>query len=359
MTATDRLLDVALLAVPEATASTLYGMYDLLCSAGRDWNLLVDGTPGKPRIRPTIVSTDGRGFHAANGAWVEPQRALAPEPVPDVICVLEVFVAPGTCLAGRYSAEYEWLRRCYRSGATLATACTGTLLLAEAGLLDGLDATTHWGYCEALARGYPKVRVHPERALVITGEGQRIIMGGGGTSWLDVGLFLVARFLGVEEAMRLGRLYLVDWHDVGQQPFAALTRSRQVGDALIAKCQVWVAQHYDQNNPVAGMARLSGLAARTFARRFTRATGMSPMEYVQTLRLEEAKHLLEASDEPIEAVANLVGYEDASFFGRLFRRKVGLTAAQYRRRFQAMRRRLEVGAVRSPTPTLSGAAGEH
>lgn len=241
--------------------------------------------------------------------------------------------------------EYEWLRRCYSAGATLAAACTGALLLAEAGLLDGRDATTHWGYCDALASRYPKVRVHPERALVITGEGQRIIMGGGGTSWLDVGLFVVARFLGVEEAMRLARLHLVDWHEVGQQPFAALTRSRQASDALIAECQVWAAQHYDRNNPVAEMARLSGLGARSLARRFTRATGMSPMEYVQTLRLEEAKHLLETSEEPIEAVANLVGYEDTSFFGRLFRRKVGLTAAQYRRRFQALRRRLEAGAV--------------
>lgn len=90
MSRTDRLLDVALLAVPEATASTLYGMYDLLCSAGRDWSLLIEGTPGKPRIRPTIVSADGEGFHAANGAWVAPQRALSPEHVPDVVCVLEV-----------------------------------------------------------------------------------------------------------------------------------------------------------------------------------------------------------------------------------------------------------------------------
>lgn len=344
MAVPDRLLEVALLAVPEATASTVYGMYDLLCSAGRDWGLLIDGRPGNPRIRPTIVSADAKGFHAANGAWIEPQRALADGPIPDVVCVLEVFVAPGERLDGRYPAEIEWLRHCYRSGSILASACTGALLLAEAGILDGLDATTHWGYCEALARSYPKVRVHPGRALVVTGEGQRIIMGGGGTSWLDVGLFLVARFLGVEEAMRLGKLYLVDWHDVGQQPFAALARSRQSGDAVIARCQVWVAEHYDQNNPVAGMVRLSGLSARSFARRFMRATGMSPREYVQTLRLEEAKHLLEVSDASIEAVANLVGYEDASFVGRLFRRKVGLTPAQYRRRFRTMRRELEAGA---------------
>lgn len=187
---------------------------------------------------------------------------------------------------------------------------------------------------------YPRVRIHANRALVIGGDAQRLIMAGGGTSWHDLALFLIGRLVGTEEAMRVAKLHLLDWHHVGQQPFASLTRTRQVDDAVIAKCQEWIAQHYDRGAPVAAMAALSGLAERSFKRRFAKATGIAPLEYVHTLRLEEAKHSLEISDAPVEQIANDVGYEDASFFGRLFRRKVGLTPAQYRKRFRSLRRAL-------------------
>lgn len=343
MSESDKVLRVALLAVPEVTASALYGMFDLFAGVGRDWEFLVDGKAGGSPFRPMIVTATGEPFHAANAVSVEPHCSLAGLPGPELVCIPEVLVAPDDDLSARYEAETAWLAACYAQGATLASACSGALLLAEAGLLNGQDATTHWGYCDALASRHPAVRVHPERALVVTGDGQRIVMAGGGTSWHDLALFLVARFVGVDAAMRVARVWLIDWHDIGQQPFAALARARQVDDAVIAGCQAWIAEHYDEDSPVSAMMRVSGLAERSFKRRFSRATGMSPLEYVHTLRLEEAKQVLETTDLPVEAVANEVGYEDASFFGRLFRRKIGLTPAQYRKRFGAMRKALETG----------------
>lgn len=316
-------------------------MYDVLQAAGRDWSLITEGRAGEPALHPIIVSADGRKFAAPNGLRIEPHAALADVPSPDVIAVPDLMVPPEEDLSGRYPAECEWLRSRYAAGATLATACSGALMLAEAGLLDGHDATTHWAYCDAMAARYPGIRVHANRGLVTSGEGQRLVMAGGGTSWYDLALFLIARFVGSEEAMRVARLHLLDWHHVGQQPFAVLTRSRQAGDAVIAKCQEWIAAHYDADSPVAAMVRISGLAERSFKRRFAQATGMSPIEYVHSLRLEESKHMLETTDLSIEALANQVGYEDASFFGRLFRRKVGLTPAQYRRRFGALRHMLD------------------
>ncbi len=249
-------------------------------------------------------------------------------------------MAPGAVLTESHRAEIAWLRRCYEAGAIIATSCSGALLLAETGLLNGVEATTHWAYCDALAC-YPGVRVFPKRALVVGGEGGRLIMAGGGTSWEDLALYLVARLVSVEEAMHIAKLFLIDWHDVGQLPYAALARNRQVDDADIARCQVWIAEHYDQPSPVAAMIQLSELSERSFNRRFKQATGMAPIEYVHTLRLEEAKQLLESGDEPVEAVAQDVGYEDAAFFGRLFRRKVGVTPTQYRKRFRGLRRALE------------------
>ena len=332
---------VALLALPESTASTLYGMYDVLASAGRDWALLTEGKLGRSLIECLIVSAQGCPYRGGNGLPVEPHCALADCPAPDVIAIPDLAIAPGEYLDDRHELERRWLLERYGAGTMLATACTAAHVLAAAGLLDGEDATTHWAYCDALAARYPRVRVRPNRSLVIGGREQRLVMAGGGTAWHDLALFLIARFIGTDEAMRVARMHLIDWHHVGQQPFASLTRSRQVDDAVIAECQAWIAQNYDHGSPVAAMARRSGLSERSFKRRFARATGMAPLEYVHTLRLEESKQILEATDLPVEAIAQAAGYEDASFFGRLFRRKVGLTPAQYRRRFRALRATLE------------------
>ena len=334
------LMTAALLATSATTASTLFGMYDLFASVGRDWEFLMSGTPGAPRIRPVIAAAGAGPFRAANGVMIEPQATFADLPAPDVICVPDLFVAPNDDLPGDCAAATPWLAACGKGGSIVASACSGALLLAEAGLLDGLEATTHWGYCEALGRRYPSIRVCGARALVASGEGQRIITAGGGTSWQDLALFLVARFFGAEEAMRIARIYLMDWHSAGQLPFSAVSKSRQFQDKTISTCQAWIADNYTVQAPVNAMAELSGLPERSFKRRFTKATGMSPMEYVHTLRLEEAKQILETTEDPVEAVANEVGYEDGSFFRRLFRRQVGLSPAEYRKRFGGMRKAL-------------------
>lgn len=338
-------IPVALLAVPEATAGTLFGMLDLFASVGRDWQMLMTGRPGPSRFVPRVVAARREPFRASNGAMIYPDGDLEMGPPPEIICIPDLYVAPGDSLAKRYDAEFAYLRERFAGGASIATACTGGLLLAEAGLLDGLDATIHWAYCDALANAYPKVKVHPNRALVATGDGQRLIMAGGGTSWLDLGLYMVGKYCGVDEAMRTARLHLIDWHDIGQQPFAVMTTLRQTEDSTIADCQKWIGENYMLRNPVAVMEQKSGLAGRSFNRRFKTATGMSPLDYIHTVRLEEAKQWLETSDLPVEAVAAEIGYEDASFFSRMFKRKVGLTPAQYRKRFGSLRKALQSGEL--------------
>lgn len=331
---------VGLLTFPDATASVVFGLYDLFHSVGRDWPLVVNGTAGEPLLRPVIVAASDQALTIANGVHITPGARPQDLPTPHVLCVPEVLVPPGTPLRGRFDGEIAYIRQCHAAGSIVASACSGTLLLAEAGLLDGLDATTHWAYCDALAEQHPGVRVHAQRSLVVTGDGHRLVMAGGGTSWQDLALYLVSRLVGLEAAMQVARVYLIDWHDVGQQPYARLSATRQSEDAVITRCQIWLAQHYRESNPVAAMTRLSGLNARTFMRRFKQATGLSPLDYAHRVRLEEAKQMLEASDLPVAAIALEVGYEDESFFARLFKRSVKLTPAQYRRRFAALREAL-------------------
>jgi transcriptional regulator GlxA family with amidase domain len=288
-------------------------------------------------MHPYVVAAEKTDFTAANGVWVRPDWGLADAPAPDIVCVPDFFVVPGEPLGDRFNNELAWLRACHAGGATMASACSGAVLLAEAGLLAGCDATIHWAYVASLAR-YADVRVRAERSLVVTGAGDRIVMGGGGTSWQDMALYLIARYVGLAEARQVARTYMVDWHDYGQLPFASLLVAKQVEDAVIAQCQEWVATNYNTAAPVAAMMHITGLPERSFVRRFSKATGMPPLEYVHRLRIEEAKQMLETSDVAIEAVAAEVGYQDSSFFGRLFRRRVGLTPAQYRRRFSSLRR---------------------
>lgn len=155
---------VALLGAPAVSASTLYGIYDLLASARRDWQML-HGAPDAPSpFRPLVASRDGCPFEAANGVRVTPDASFADCPRPDVAVVTDLLVAPGTVLGDRYDAEIDWLRSVFDAGATVASACSGALLLARTGLLDGGAATSHWAYCDALAREHPGFAGSPSAA---------------------------------------------------------------------------------------------------------------------------------------------------------------------------------------------------
>jgi transcriptional regulator GlxA family with amidase domain len=328
---------VAILAYTEVTASVVFAMHDLLSAAGRDWAYITSGIPGMQRMLPYIVSARKSEVLTANGAWIKTDYGFDDCPPPDIVCVPDFSLPPDDPCVGRFDREVTWLRDCHEAGATLACTCTGAVMMAQTGLLDGMEATIHWNYAPSLAKHFPRLRVDHDRALVVTGAEQRIVMAGGGTSHLDLILYLIARFVGLTEALEVAKAYLIMWHDAGQRPFTSLLTAKQTSDILITRCQEWAADRYAEPNPVTAMVRLSGLSERTFVRRFTVATGMSPLDYIHALRLEEAKQILETQDLPVEAVALEVGYQDNGFFGRLFRRRVGMTPGQYRRRFGNLR----------------------
>jgi transcriptional regulator GlxA family with amidase domain len=209
-------------------------------------------------------------------------------------------------------------------------------MLAEAGLLDGEEATCHWAATETMRHRYPEVRLRPERVLVTSGSEHRLVTAGATASWTDLALYLVARFCGEDEARRAAKLFLFGDRSAGQLPFAARVRPRQHDDAAIAAAQGWIADNYAEANPVAGMTGASGLAPRTFKRRFQAATGYAPLDYVLSLRIEEAKQMLETTDAPIEAVAGEVGYAEAAAFRRVFKRATGISPLQYRQKFRRL-----------------------
>ena len=333
--APERTISVAILACPESGPLGIHGLFETLCAAGRLWPQLTGQPACDVRLEPKIIARTSEPFRTSIGIPVTPDHGLGDAPPAEIIVVADVELPFGADPTGRWVEEIEWLKRRAEGTALICSTCSGSLVLAEAGLLDGRDAASHWSAASLFRDRYPNVRFRPERILCDSGVDQRIITTGGASSWQDLSLYLVSRFCGVEEALRIARIFLIGDRNDGQLPFAAMATPRRHQDAVIQSCQEWIGQHYEVSNPVAAMIERSGLAERTFKRRFLRATGYTPIEYVQALRVEEAKQLLESGDGPIDAIAEEVGYDDPAFFRKLFRRLAGVSPAQYRRRMRA------------------------
>lgn len=324
-------LVTAVIGTPDAGASGIFAILDVLSSPGRDWQLLHGETVREPFFLPRLLTQDGKPFSGPNGLVIEPHGAFSDRPEPDIVIIPELLLDPSASFPENYQPIADWLRAMHAKGAILASVCSGSMLLGQTGLLDGEDATSHWGYCDTMSRNFPKIRMRRERILVPAGIGHRLITAGGATSWYDLLLYLIGRFAGPEEARRVAKVFLLQSHGQGQLPFAGLTARRQHSDEMVKAAQLWIADNYMKANPVAAMASTCGLTERSFHTRFKRATGMSPMDYVQTVRIEEAKQLLETSEMPLDEVAAEVGYAEPASFRRLFGRMVGVTPSTYRR----------------------------
>ena len=329
-----RKLSVGLLAIPEASAAVIYGLHEVFTCVGTVWQMMTGQQVRSRQMSPRIVGATSDPIRTSLGVPLAPDTIFADKARMDVIIVSDLFLEPDMNLTGMWPDAVAWLRAQHEQGAIICSVCTGSLLLAEAGFLDEREATTHWSACSVFDQCYPKVKLQAQKVLVPSGQDHDVVTSGGSASWTDLSLYLISRFCGEDEARRISKLFLFGDRSQGQLPFAAMVRPRQHEDASIAECQSWIAENYHISNPVAEMARRSGLNDRTFKRRFRASTGYTPIDYVQSLRVEEAKHMLEATDDPIEDVSQQVGYEDSGSFRRLFKRTVGISPQAYRQRYQ-------------------------
>ena len=324
-----------IVAVPETAGSALYGMIDVLASAGNLWQQLVGVEAGAKLIAPKIVSPLSHEFECGNGIPVKPELEISDQLAAEIVILPELWLAPDEDLKGRYPELMEWIRQCYRDGASIYSACSGAIMLAETGLLDGRKATSHWGYQNLFRVSYPKVKFEPEPNLCFADTSGRIVTAGGTSSWHDLAIHIISRHCSTGEALRIAKVYLLKWHSEGQLPFEALVRHVPHADAMVRKCENWLGEHFQEAEPVARVVDHAGAPERTLKRRFKAATGTTLMDYVQNLRIEEAKRLLETGTTPFDDIAAEVGYENPGFFRRLFKRRTGLTPSDYRRMFQS------------------------
>ncbi|PYE22315.1 AraC family transcriptional regulator with amidase-like domain [Rhizobium sp. PP-CC-3A-592] len=229
----------------------------------------------------------------------------------------------------------EWLRDRHASGTALGSICKGAFLLGETGLLSGRTVTTHWTYEEEFQTRFPQVLVDIDRLLINDGD---ILTAGGVMAWTDLALRLVDRFLGPVAMLDTARAFLIDPPGREQSYYSAFSPRLSHGDASILKVQRWMEESDARRFDLTVLVEQSGLEERTFLRRFQNATGITTTEYVQRLRVGRARGLLQRGGLTGDQVAWEVGYTDPGAFRKVFTRIVGLTPADYRKRFRMHRR---------------------
>ena len=326
---------VRIVATPDSTAAPISGLYEALRAVG-------GLTPPEERLAGErnpfdveIVAETAGLIESASGLAITVHRSVDEVSEADVVIVPSMdFGRDKEWTPGRYPRLVRWLREMYNGGATICSACTGANLTAETGLFDGHEATIHWMSENRFRRTHPDVWLRVDEALVISGDGGRLISSGAATAWHDLTLYLIARHVGPATAQAAARFLLWEWHRDGQAPFQVFDPPTDHGDGAVLSVQRAIAENFAVAAPVEEMMRWSGLAPRTFKRRFTLATNHTPIAYVQRIRVERAKRLLETSDESIEEISWAVGYEDPASFRRLFKRLTGLTPGAYRQRFR-------------------------
>jgi transcriptional regulator GlxA family with amidase domain len=324
---------VSLLALPaESTGTPIHGLYETLILA----DAVVQGSnTGAARLFEAQIVGPERGiFPSACGLPLEVHRAFQEVDATDIVISASMLFEDQEWEIGQHPETVAWLRRMHRQGADLCSACAGALLLAETGLLDGLDATTHWAFAPTFQRHFPHIRLRLDELLIVTGKRGEFVMSGAASSWQDLILFLIARHVSPTAAQAIGKFLLYHWDSRSQAPFVPFVPTTDHDDGTVRQLQEWLHSRDARDVSVEEMAERSELPRPTFYRRFKRATGYSPVHYLQHLRIEKAKHLLESTDEPVDEISWQVGYQETAAFRRVFKRITRLSPGEFRRKFR-------------------------
>jgi len=317
-------LTVLLLAFERTPSLGVAGLLDSLQMA----DLAGMGQPGASRLFDVqLTGLTREPVPLQNGVQLLPAVAVDEAPVPDLVVVPGLDEEPGPLPLLELNRQWgPRIAQWHRSGALIATSCTGAFLLADAGILDDNPVTTHWRLAAELQQRYPNVEVRADQIIIDTGD---IISSGGATAFLDLVLYLVERFGGRERATLAAQALLIDAR-LSQLPYLSPIEARAHKDAIVRDVQEHIDAHLGDTIQIATLAEHFGVSERTLTRRFTAATGLAPQAYLQLVRVNLAQRLLETTSEPVESVRRAVGYADSSAFRRVFKQITGLSPSEYR-----------------------------
>lgn len=326
-------INIAILVTPDALASNVYGLMDIFVGANY---CSKDIKGNKRQFRVSIISAEGNAVESYYDQRIQPQGDLKLGNKADIIILAPIMTVNTSSdqidrIIESAKPLVSWVREQAGKGKCIASTCTGAFLLAEAGVLDGKTATTHWKVAGEFKKRYPDVCL--QESELVTNDGN-IICAGGAFSYIDLALYLIQKFSSPLLAVKCAQLMVVDSGRDLQSPYMSFGSCKNHADNVILKSQEWIEANYSKQILIEDLAKEFGMSPRNFKRRFKAACGEPPLQYLQKVRIASAGELLATSTLSIQKIIWKVGYMDASSFCRLFKRKTGVTMEEYRNKFQ-------------------------
>jgi transcriptional regulator GlxA family with amidase domain len=316
-----RVIDV--LAYPAVQLLDVAGPVQVFASA----NDLVAGAGGAQPYLLRVVAQGGESVTTSAGVAL----AAGPlTPLGEALDTLLVAGGQGAEAAAENPALVDWVRQRATQARRVASVCTGALLLAAAGVLDGRRAATHWEYCARLAKRFPAVRVEPDPIFVCDGQ---VWTSAGVTAGIDLALALVEEDLGRSVALAVARHLVVFLKRPGGQAQFSAALALQAADDKFGALHDWINGHLGDDLSLSVLADQAGMSERSFSRHYAEATGQTPARAIERLRVEAARRLLSESRVPIKRIAQRCGFGSEETMRRSFLRLLAVTPQDYRARF--------------------------
>lgn len=230
----------------------------------------------------------------------------------------------------------DWIKVQYQQGAQIASICTGAFLLAAAGLLEGKTCSTHWAMANDFRKMFPEVNLKVDH--LITDE-NGIYTNGGAYSFLHLIIYLIEKYYGRETAIYCSKVFQIDMNRHSQSAFAIFNAQKSHGDEMVSEAQTYLETNFHEKVSVEYLSSKFAIGRRSFDRRFTKATGNTPLEYSQRVKVESAKKALESSRKTVSEVMYEVGYSDLKAFREVFRKIAGMSPLEYRNRYNSNKKK--------------------
>ncbi|WP_296236923.1 GlxA family transcriptional regulator [Psychrobacter sp. UBA5136] len=319
--------------------SALTGALDLFSFTGVSWQRFLD-EPVEPRFNVQIASLGGVDIRCSNRLIMQAHCDIAKVLDCDLLLIPTIGDSIDKVLS-QNSKLIAHIKRLANTKADIASNCSGAFFLAKAGLLDGKVATTHWGYANKFKADYPLVDLQENQFVTQSKSASKnqsgnIFCAAGGSAFYDLGLLLIERYCGREISTQVAKTQIIDSKRGNQNSYTNVSLHRPHSDPLVKQVQEFIEENFRQPMQVSHLATMVNVTPRTLNRRFQACVAMRPIEYIQAVRIEQAKRLLELGDVTIKSLAEQVGYDDISSFTRLFKRATELTPKEYQEKFSRL-----------------------
>jgi len=308
------------------TFACVIGAYDIFRRADQYWQ-----GKGRPSLFTTIELAGVSAVSAIQDGLLtmKPDVSLSAIHKTDLIIIPAInhrFIKPLKC----NTELTDWIIKQYKNGAEVASMCTGAMILASTGLLDGKNCSIHWSAAEQLKELFPKVRVKADN--LITDE-QGIYTNGGGYSFLNLVIYLIEKYYDRETAIYCSKIFQIEIDRQRQAVFAIFKGQKSHDDALIKQVQIYMETHFQDRISMEELAKQFAIGRRNFDRRFIKATGNTPVEYLQRVKIESAKKAFETTRKHINEVMYEAGYSDEKAFREVFRKITGMSPLDYKKKY--------------------------